>query len=84
MKSNVHKLDVDKLSDVVQNDVWNAKINNMENEITDITNLATNTTLNPKINDVINQMPSVTNVATTTATISKRMSSKTKYLTLLA
>ena len=63
LKSNGHKLDIDKLlfvpvdsselDDVVKNDVvekheHNAKIKNSENKILDITNLATNTTLNAK------------------------------------
>ena len=60
MKSKVDKLDVDKLvpvpvdlsklSDVVKNyvvkkDVGNAKINDIEDKMPNITNLATNTTL---------------------------------------
>ena len=65
MKSEVDKLNVDKLvpvlvglsklSDVVKNDVVkkdasNAKIINVEEKILDITNLATKTTLNAKLN----------------------------------
>ena len=61
MKSKVDKLDVNKLlpapvdlsklscvikNDVVKKDVYNAKIKNIEDKITDITNLATKTTLN--------------------------------------
>ena len=55
-KSDVDKLvpvsiDLSKLNDVVKNyvvkkDVYNAKIKNIEDQISDITNLATNTTLN--------------------------------------
>ena len=66
MKSKVDKLDVDKLSvlvdlsklsdvvkyDVVKKDVYNAKIKNIEDKIPDTANLATNTTLNTKINQV--------------------------------
>ena len=67
MKSRVDNLDVykfipvpvdlSKLSDVVKKnvvnkDVFNAKIKNIEEKIPDITNLATNTTLNVKINEV--------------------------------
>ena len=59
----VHNLDVDKLvpvpvylskvsDDVVQKDVYNARIKDIEDKTPDITNLATNTTLNPKINVV--------------------------------
>ena len=82
MKSKVDKLDVDKLvpvpvdlsklRDVVKNtvvkkDVYNAKIKNIEDKITDITDLATNTTLNAKINEVKNKIPNITNLATTTS-----------------
>ena len=82
MKSKVDKLDVDKLasapiglsklSDVgkmisLKKDVYNAKIENIENKIADITNLATNTTLNAKIKDVKGEIPSITNLTTTTA-----------------
>ena len=35
---------------LLKKDVYNAKIQNIEDEITDITNLATNTTLNAEIN----------------------------------
>ena len=69
MKSNVDKLDDDKLvpvpvdlsklsdvvkNDVVKKDVYNAKIKNIEDKIPDITNLTTNTTLNVKINEAKN------------------------------
>ena len=48
------RVDLSNLSDVVKNDVvkkdvHNAKINNIEDKIPDITNLATNTTLNAKL-----------------------------------
>ena len=64
LKSKVDKLDVNKLipapfdlsqlSDAVKNDVvkkgvYNAKIKNIEDKISDIANLAINTTLNAKI-----------------------------------
>ena len=67
LKSNVDKLDVDKLlpvlvdliklNDIVKNDllktdVHHTKIKKIEDKIRDITNLATNTTLNAKINKV--------------------------------
>ena len=67
LKSKVDKLDVDKLvplpvdlsklSDVVKNvvvkkDLYNAKIENIEGKIPDITNVATNATLKAKINEV--------------------------------
>ena len=49
-------VDLSKLSkvvknDVVKKDVYNAKINNIEDKTPDVTNLATNTTLNAKINE---------------------------------
>ena len=52
---------------LLKKDVYNAKIQNTEDEITDITNLATNTTLNAEINEVKNKIPNITNLATTTA-----------------
>ena len=63
-------IDLSKLSDAVKNaivkqEVYNAKIKNIENKIPDITNLATNTTLNAKINEVKTEIPSITNLATT-------------------
>ena len=79
MKSKEDKLDVDKSvpapvdlsklsdavkDDVVKKDVYNAKIKNIKDEISDITNLATNTTLNAKINEAKNEIPSSTNLAT--------------------
>ena len=82
LKCKVDQLDVDKLvpvpvdlsklSDVVKNyvvkkNVQNAKIQNIENKIPDITNLATNTTLNDNINEVKGEITSITNLATTTA-----------------
>ena len=76
-KLDVHKLvpfpvDLSKLSDVVKNDViekdvYNAKIKNIADKIRDISNVATNTTLNTKINEVKGDIPSITNLATTTA-----------------
>ena len=79
LKSKVDKLDVDKLvhvpvglskvrdvvkDDVVNKDVYNAKIKNIEDKIPDITNLATDATLNDKINEVKKKIPIIT---TTTA-----------------
>ena len=70
MKSNIDKLDVDKLvpvpvdlnklssyvlkNNVVKKDVGNTKFRNIKDKILDITNLATNTTLNAKINKIVN------------------------------
>ena len=81
-ESKIDKLDVDKLvpvpvdlcklSNVIKNnavkkDVYNAKINNIEDKIPDITNLATNATFNAKIYEVKGEIPSNANLATTTA-----------------
>ena len=61
LKSKVDKVDNDRLvpvpvdlsklsdlvkNDIVEKDVYNAKIKDIENNMLDITNLATNTTLN--------------------------------------
>ena len=82
MKSNVDKLDVDKLvpvlvdlskvsylvkDDVAKKGVYNAKIKNIGDKTSDITKLATNTTLNVKINEVKGEIPGITNLGTTAA-----------------
>ena len=82
LKFNLDKLDIDKLAafpadlsklsnvvenDVVQKDVYNAKIKNIDNKIPDISNTATKTTLNAKINEVKGEISSITNLVTTTA-----------------
>ena len=82
MKSKVDKLDVDKLlpvsadlsklSDVVRNDiikkdVYNAKIKNIEEKISDINNVATKASLNAKINEAKGEIPSIRNLAITSA-----------------
>ena len=41
-----------------ERDLYNAKIQNFEDKVPDITNLVTNTTLNSKTNEVKNQIPS--------------------------
>ena len=51
----------------VKKDVYNAKINNIEDKISDIANLTTNASLNAKINQVKNKMPNITDLAITTA-----------------
>ena len=76
-KADVHKLvavpvDLNKLSDVVKNDVskkylYNSKIKNTEDKIPHVANLATNTTLNAKINEFKNEIFSITNVSTIAA-----------------
>ena len=87
-KSKIDKLDVDKLvpvpvdlsklryvvkNGIVKKDVYNAKIENIEVKIPDITNLATNTTLNAKINEVKKEIPSITNLATTTTALNAKI-----------
>ena len=67
LKSKIDKIDVDKLvpflvdlsklsnvvkNDIDKNDVYNAKINKIEDKIPDITNLTSKSTLNAKINEV--------------------------------
>ena len=64
LKTEVDKLDTDKLvpvpvdlsklGDVVKNDVYNAKITEIENKIPDISNLATKTALNTVKNKIPN------------------------------
>ena len=90
MKSRADKLDADlsKLSVVVKNDiakkdVYNGRIESMEDRIPDITNLSSSTTLNAKTKKIKNQIPSITNLGITTPLNPKIMSLKTKYLTLI-
>ena len=81
LKSEINKLDIvklapapvdlSKLSNVVKNDIvkkdaYNAKIQNIEDKIPNITNWATKTTLNAKVNEVKGEIPSITDLATTT------------------
>ena len=101
MKNKVDKLDLDKLvpapvdldklSEVVKNDVfkkyiYNAKINDIEDKIPGITNLAANTSL-AKINEVKIKIPNVTNLTTTTITTytaaENKKSDHSKYITTL-
>ena len=82
MKSKVDKLDVDELltvpvnlsklsnavkNDVVKNNVYNAKIKNIEYKIPGITNLAFKTTLNAKIKELKDEISTSTNLANRTA-----------------
>ena len=84
LKSKVDKLDIDELvpvpvdlsklsnavkNDVVKKDVYNAKIKNIEDKISDITNLAIKSTLNAKINNIKGETPNITNLATTTTAL---------------
>ena len=84
-------VDLDKLSEVVKNDVfkkyiYNAKINDIEDKIPGITNLAANTSL-AKINEVKIKIPNVTNLTTTTITTytaaENKKSDHSKYITTL-
>ena len=90
LKSRADKLDADlsKLSvvvknDIVKKDVYNGRIESMEDRIPDITNLSSSTTLNAKTKKIKNQIPSITNLGITTPLNPKIMSLKTKYLTLI-
>ena len=79
LKSEVDKLDTDKL----EKDVYNAKIKDIEDKIPDSTNLATNTALNAKINEAENKIPNITNSATTTAltAVENKILDHSKYIT---
>ena len=59
--------------------LYNAKIKNIEDKISDITNLATNFSLNTKINDVKGEIAHIINLATN----AKINEVKGKYLILL-
>ena len=97
LKSKVDKLgvgilvpvpvDLSKLSDVVKidivkNDVYNAMIKNVEDEMLDITYLATNNTFNAKINEVKNKILNITNLATTIAltAVENKIPEHSKYI----
>ena len=82
LKSNVDKIDVDKLvsvpknlsklSDVVKNDVvkktdYNTKIKDIEHKIPYIINSTTTAVLNAKIDDIKSKIPNITNLSPTAA-----------------
>ena len=76
-KIDVYKLvpvpvDLDKLSDVVKNDIVTKHV---YNKIPNIRNLAANTTLNAKVNEVKNEICSIINLATNAS-----LNTKTKEL----
>ena len=98
-KSKVDRLDIDKLvpvsvdlsklSDVVKNDffekdVYNAKIKNIEDKISDVTNLATKTTLNANTNEVKGEISSITKLATTASLKAKKNEVKVTTTALTA
>ena len=78
-KSEVDELalvsvDLSKLSDAIKyvfgkNNVYKAKIKNIEDQIPDVANVATNASGNAKTNEVKGEIPNITNLATTTALI---------------
>ena len=98
-KSKGDKLDVDKLvsvsvdlsklsdvvrNDVVKEDVFNAKVKNIEDKIPDITNLASSTTLNAIMNEFKGKIHSITNLVTNASLDAKMNEVKgKKYLILL-
>ena len=97
MNSKVNNLNVDrlvpnpvdlsKLSDVVkyivvQEDVYNAKIKNIEDKISDITNAATHASLNAKVNEVKGETSNVTNLMITNDLSALSVSNLVKKLTI--
>ena len=81
LKSNVDKLDFDKLKNLPTNlKKLKSRVDKLYvdklvpvlvDKITDITNLATKSTFNVKINEVKGEIPSITNLATTAAVKAK-------------
>ena len=84
MKTIVDKSDVDelalvsvdlsKLSDDIKyvfgkNNVYKAKIKNIEDQTPDVANVATNASVNANTNEVKGEIPNITKLATTTALI---------------
>ena len=51
----------------LKKDVYNAKIKNIEEKISDINNVATKASLNAKINEAKGEIPSIRNLAITSA-----------------
>ena len=47
-------------NDVVKKGVYNAKIKDIKDKISDTTNVATNTTFNAEINEVKSKIPNIT------------------------
>ena len=91
LKGKADQLDVDKLvpvpvdlsklsdvvkNDVVEKDVYNAKITNIEDKIPD------NSTRNAKRNEVKEKIPSIANLASTTAFNAKINEFKNKMLNI--
>ena len=78
-KSEVDELalvsvDLSKLSDAIKyvfgkNNVYKAKIKNIEDQIPDVANVATNASGNANTNEVKGKIPNITKLATTTALI---------------
>ena len=81
-KIDVYKLlpvpvDLNKLSDVVKNDIVKKHV---YNKIPNITNLASNTTLNAKVNEVKNEISSIINLATNASLNTKTKEVKCEIL----
>ena len=70
-------------NDAVKNDVYNAKIENIEDKISDITNLTTTATLNAKITQFKNKISNIINLATNTtlAAVENIIPDHSKYFT---
>ena len=94
LKIKVDKLDADKLvpvpvylgklrdvgkNDVAKEDVYNAKIKNID-KIPDITDLAINASLNAKINKLKGEIPDITDLATNASLNAKINEVKGKIL----
>ena len=81
-KIDVYKLlpvpvDLNKLSDVVKNDIVKKHV---YNKIPNITNLASNTTLKNKVNEVKNEISSIINLATNSSLNTKTKEVKREIL----
>ena len=81
-KIDVYKLlpvpvDLNKLSDVVKNDIVKKHV---YNKIPNIRNLASNTTLNAKVNKVKNEISSIINLATNASLNTKTKEVKCEIL----
>ena len=98
LKKKLDKLDIDKLlpapvdlsklrdvvkNNVVEKDVYNAKIKNTEDKIPDVTNIATKSTLNTKINEVKGKIPVLLTLLQMLLVMLKQMGLQVKYLILV-
>ena len=98
LKKKLDKLDIDKLlpapvdlsklrdvvkNNVVEKDVYNAKIKNTEDKIPDVTNIATKSTLNTKTNEVKGKIPVLLTLLQMLLVMLKQMGLQVKYLILV-